>query len=98
MAVAKISSSLVCATSKQTSSTVCLTSYRSPRGGTHLFDTTKKWEACRATSAATSFFDPIAVGRFREEIRRRRAGGEQPRLHAVESGPGCVGRPAARGR
>ncbi|KAH8701243.1 hypothetical protein GQ44DRAFT_832012 [Phaeosphaeriaceae sp. PMI808] len=26
------------------------------------------WEACRATSAATSFFDPIAVGRFGEEF------------------------------
>ncbi|KAJ5811278.1 hypothetical protein N7474_007579, partial [Penicillium riverlandense] len=58
----------VCATSKQTTNTVCLTSYRSPRGGTHLLNSTKIWQACRATSAATSFFDPITIGPFEEEF------------------------------
>ncbi len=56
----------VCATSKETTDTVCLTSYRSPRGRSHLLEHVKIWEACRATSAATSFFDPIEIGQFRE--------------------------------
>ncbi|KAF4340652.1 tetratricopeptide repeat domain protein [Fusarium beomiforme] len=57
----------VCATSKETGDTVCLTSYR-PRGLTHLFDSTMIWQACRATSAATTFFDPIAIGPFQEQF------------------------------
>jgi patatin-like phospholipase/acyl hydrolase len=48
--------------------TVCLTSYQSPRGGIHLVNSTKIWEACRATSAATSFFDSIAIGPYEEEF------------------------------
>ncbi|KAI1460194.1 phospholipase [Annulohypoxylon moriforme] len=47
---------------------VCLTSYRSPRGGSHLLDSVKIWEACRATSAAPSFFDRITIGPFQEEF------------------------------
>ncbi|KAI0894026.1 acyl transferase/acyl hydrolase/lysophospholipase [Annulohypoxylon nitens] len=47
---------------------VCLTSYRSPRGGSHLLESVKIWEACRATSAAPSFFDPITIGPFEEEF------------------------------
>lgn len=54
--------SFVCATSKQTGKVVCLTSYRSTRGSSSLFESTKIWEACRATSAATSFFDPVSIG------------------------------------
>jgi predicted acylesterase/phospholipase RssA len=62
-------SRFVCATSKETSDMVCLKTYRSPRGGdTHLFDSTTIWQACRATSAATSFFDPIAIGPYDEEF------------------------------
>lgn len=33
-----------------------------------LFDECKIWEACRATSAATSFFDPIKIGKFGQEF------------------------------
>ncbi|KAK0712684.1 P-loop containing nucleoside triphosphate hydrolase protein [Lasiosphaeria miniovina] len=58
----------VCATSKETKDTVCLTSYLSPRGRRHLLESTTIWQACRATSAATSFFDPIAIGPFGEEF------------------------------
>ncbi|KAL9607110.1 MAG: hypothetical protein Q9167_007945 [Letrouitia subvulpina] len=54
----------VCATSKETSDTVRLTSYRSPRGRERLIRVTKIWEAGRATSAASSFFDPITIGDF----------------------------------
>ncbi|KAH7021523.1 acyl transferase/acyl hydrolase/lysophospholipase [Microdochium trichocladiopsis] len=57
----------VCATSKQTSDAVCLTSYRTPRS-TDLLSTTKVWQACRATSAATTFFDPVAIGFPPEEF------------------------------
>lgn len=56
----------VCATTQKNSKTVCFTSYRSPRDGDDLLDTTKIWEACRATSAASSFFDPISIGRYGE--------------------------------
>ncbi|KAF1362124.1 FabD/lysophospholipase-like protein [Lizonia empirigonia] len=44
----------VCATSKETSETVCLTSYRTPRGNNDLLNSVTIWEACRATSAASS--------------------------------------------
>jgi predicted acylesterase/phospholipase RssA len=33
-----------------------------------LLDSTTIWQACRATSAATTFFDPIAIGPFGEEF------------------------------
>ncbi|KAI0436973.1 FabD/lysophospholipase-like protein [Xylaria telfairii] len=68
----------VCATSKQTADAVCLTSYQSPRGGQHLFDSARIWEVCRATSAATSFFDPIAIGPFEEEFVDGALGANNP--------------------
>jgi hypothetical protein len=68
----------VCATSKETSETVCLTSYRTPRGNSDLLDSVTIWEACRATSAATSFFDPIAVGRYGEEFVDGATGANNP--------------------
>lgn len=64
----------VCATSKETSDTVCLTSYKSPRGRSDL----KIWEACRATSAASSFFDPIAIGPYEEEFVDGATGANNP--------------------
>ena len=39
-----------------------LTSYRSPRNISDLLDVAKIWEACRATSAASTFFGPIKIG------------------------------------
>jgi predicted acylesterase/phospholipase RssA len=33
-----------------------------------LYDTCKIWEACRATSAATTFFDPIRIGPYNQEF------------------------------
>ena len=47
---------------------MCLTSYNTHRGNTDLLNSTKIWEACQATSAASSFFDPIAIGRYGEEF------------------------------
>lgn len=68
----------MCATSKETSETVCLTSYKSPRGNNDLLNSVKIWEACRATSAASSFFDPIAVGRYKEEFVDGATGANNP--------------------
>ena len=68
----------VCATSKQTSETLCLTSYKSPRGGNDLLKSVKIWEACRATSAASSFFDPITIGRYGEEFVDGATGANNP--------------------
>lgn len=42
--------------------------YESPRGGNDLLNSVKIWVACCTTLAASSFFDPIAVGRFQEEF------------------------------
>jgi hypothetical protein len=36
------------------------------------------WEACRATSAASSFFDPIAIGRYKEEFVDGALGANNP--------------------
>ncbi|KAF9772537.1 hypothetical protein IL306_009749 [Fusarium sp. DS 682] len=69
---------LVCATSKQTGDTVCLTSYRPARGVTHLYDSTTIWQACRATSAATTFFDPIAIGPYQEQFVDGALGANNP--------------------
>ena len=68
----------VCATSKETSETVCLRSYRTSRGNNDLLNSVKIWEACRATSAASSFFDPIAIGRFGEEFVDGATGANNP--------------------
>jgi predicted acylesterase/phospholipase RssA len=57
---------------------VCLTSYKSPRGSNDLLNSVKIWEACRATSAASSFFDPIAIGRYQEEYVDGATGANNP--------------------
>lgn len=36
------------------------------------------WEACRATSAASTFFGPIAVGRYKEEFVDGATGANNP--------------------
>ncbi|RMD43745.1 hypothetical protein DV735_g1376, partial [Chaetothyriales sp. CBS 134920] len=50
----------------------------SPRGDGDLLNSTKIWEACRATSAASSFFDPIAIGRYQEEFLDGGTGANNP--------------------
>jgi len=57
---------------------VCLTSYMSPRGGSDLLNSVRIWEACRATSAASSFFNPIAIGRYKEEFMDGATGANNP--------------------
>lgn len=65
----------VCAVRKETLGTVCLRNYHSTKG----FELPCKiWEACRATSAATSFFDPIKIGTFGEEFVDGALGNNNP--------------------
>lgn len=68
----------VCATSMETSDTVCLSSYRSSKGNSDLLRSLKIWEACRATSAASTFFEPIAVGRYKERFVDGATGANNP--------------------
>ncbi|KAL2007457.1 hypothetical protein VTN00DRAFT_8895 [Thermoascus crustaceus] len=58
---------VVCAVSRESRDVVHFTSYRS-RGSSNLFENTKIWEAARATSAASSFFNPISIGIYSEEF------------------------------
>lgn len=62
------SCSFVCAISKETRETVCFTSYRKPQGNDYPLDSVTIWEACWATSAASSFFKSISLGAFCEEF------------------------------
>ncbi|KAF2187332.1 FabD/lysophospholipase-like protein [Zopfia rhizophila CBS 207.26] len=68
----------VCATSSATGDMVRLTSYRSPRSRERLLRTTKIWEAGRATSAASSFFDPITISDFGESFVDGATGANNP--------------------
>ncbi|KAL2131177.1 hypothetical protein VTI74DRAFT_5443 [Chaetomium olivicolor] len=69
----------VCATSKETGDTVCLANYRSPRSdNSNLLNATTIWQACRATSAATTFFDPITIGPFNEQFVDGAPGANNP--------------------
>lgn len=71
--------SFVCAARQETSTTACLTSYHSSRGNvSDLFNITTIWQACRATSAATTFFDPIAIGPFNEVFLDGALGANNP--------------------
>ena len=59
--------SFVCATRKGNSGTALLRSYENDEPQL-LYNECKIWEACRATSAATTFFDSIKIGRFGQEF------------------------------
>jgi hypothetical protein len=57
--------SFVCAIRRENAQPAFLRSYQSRRGQEVAC---KIWEACRATAAASSFFDPIKIGPFSEEF------------------------------
>lgn len=67
----------VCALSKETADKVLFTSYPS-RGSSDMYHKTRIWEAARATSAASSFFDPIKIGPFGEEFVDGAVGANNP--------------------
>jgi patatin-like phospholipase/acyl hydrolase len=54
----------VVATRENNSEPAILRSYKNSRGSELLYDECRVWEACRATSAATTFFDPIKIGKY----------------------------------
>jgi predicted acylesterase/phospholipase RssA len=52
------------ATQTSNSKTAIFRSYDNPKQPQTLFDECKVWEACRATSAAPTFFDSIKIGKY----------------------------------
>ncbi|KAH0160893.1 ankyrin, partial [Aureobasidium melanogenum] len=52
----------VCCTSGETSQTAVLRTWHTTRGDSNLYKTVRIWEAARATSAASTFFDSITIG------------------------------------
>ena len=64
--------------SKRVGDTVCLTSYLSPQGRTDYLNSITVWQACRATFAATPFFDPISIGALNEEFTDGALGANNP--------------------
>jgi predicted acylesterase/phospholipase RssA len=71
----------VCATSGSTSATVLLPTYRRDRGSSELLEHTKVWEAARATSAASTFFDPITIGPSKQLFVDGATGANNPIRH-----------------
>jgi hypothetical protein len=51
---------------------------RSLEADSELFNSVKIWEACRATSAATTFFSPIKIGRNHQEFLDGATGANNP--------------------
>jgi hypothetical protein len=68
----------VCATSKGVSLPFLLRSYPPTRESPDLYHVAKIWEAGRATSAASSFFDPIAIGSLGQEFLDGGTGANNP--------------------
>jgi patatin-like phospholipase/acyl hydrolase len=57
-----LAGSFVCGVRESNASLAILRSYDHPEEPDPLYDSMKIWEACRATSAATTFFKPITIG------------------------------------
>lgn len=72
---------ILCATRGGTSTTVALRSYRNERECSELYNTLKIWEAGRATSAASSFFDPITIGPNEQQFFDGATGANNPIRH-----------------
>jgi hypothetical protein len=58
----------VVTTYEQNSEPALLRSYGNARQTVVLFNECKIWQACRATSAAPTFFDPIEIGRYKQRF------------------------------
>lgn len=68
----------MCATSKGVALSSVLRSYPPIRESPDLYQSTRIWEAARATSAASSFFDPIAIGPLKQEFLDGGTGANNP--------------------
>ncbi|ERF69027.1 hypothetical protein EPUS_08377 [Endocarpon pusillum Z07020] len=58
----------VCAVHEENTSAECIRSYKLPGKDDRLSEECKIWEACRATSAATTFFAPCTIGPFGQKF------------------------------
>ncbi|KAI9789620.1 MAG: hypothetical protein M1816_005929 [Peltula sp. TS41687] len=58
----------VVATHEANSALALLRTYPEPQASGLLYDECTIWEACRATSAATTFFEPITIGRTKQRF------------------------------
>ena len=66
------------ATSSETGQNTQFTSYVSRDGDSDLLKTTQIWQAARATSAASSFFEPIKIGPNKEGFVDGAVGANNP--------------------
>ena len=71
-------SRFVCATRSENRGIAHLTSYRSQRTSSDMLNSVKIWEAGRATSAASTFFDSIRIGPNDEEFVDGATGSNNP--------------------
>ncbi|THZ56907.1 ankyrin [Aureobasidium pullulans] len=71
----------VCCTSGETSQTSLLRSWYTSRGDPDLYRTVRIWEAARATSAASSFFDSISIGDPQQRFLDGGTGANNPVQH-----------------
>lgn len=72
---------VLCATQGETGRTVALRSYANDRNSSELYNTASIWEAGRATSAASTFFDPITIGPNRQTFLDGATGSNNPIRH-----------------
>lgn len=72
---------VLCATQGETGKTVALRSYVNARDSSELYNTASIWEAGRATSAASTFFDPITIGPNRQTFLDGATGSNNPIRH-----------------
>lgn len=73
-----LGSSFVCAMDCQNRKPVRFPTYKRQRGSDPLFRTLRIWEAARATSAASTFFNEITIGMFGQKFRDGGLGANNP--------------------
>ncbi|KAG9569139.1 ankyrin, partial [Aureobasidium melanogenum] len=80
----------VCCTSGETSQTTLLQSWHTTRGDPDLYKTVRIWEAARATSAASSFFDSISIGEPKQRFLDGGTGANNPVHHVWGEAVDCL--------
>jgi hypothetical protein len=73
--------SFVCATSKESSASYLFRSYPPTRESPDIYEIATIWQASRATTAASSFFDPIKIGPTGQEFLDGGTGSNNPIRH-----------------
>ncbi|KAG9839762.1 ankyrin, partial [Aureobasidium melanogenum] len=80
----------VCCTSGETSQTTLLRSWHTTRGDPDLYKTVRIWEAARATSAASGFFDSISIGEPKQRFLDGGTGANNPVHHVWGEAVDCL--------